>query len=130
MRPRITIIGAEFPRRHVVFYVSEHQVPFLWSIAVVHNQAAAQLHNDGQRVYSYRAGLHTRLAGGACPQFFSGYLIIYVLLAIRFEFLIGIYVFAYFLQPVAGIHHYFAWREFFAGEVGRAYCGAASTLGT
>lgn len=41
LRPLIPVIRAHLPRRKVVFDITEHGIPFLWRIALIHYEVTA-----------------------------------------------------------------------------------------
>ena len=130
MHPGISVIGTKFPRGHVIFDIAKHLIPFLWCIAVFHDEAAAEFHDDVERTNANWTFLHASVAGGAGPQFFDADIIVEQCFSIGNKTSICLCVFTHHFQTIAGIHHNFTWTQQFACLVGRAGTAAPATFCT
>ncbi len=89
------------------------------------------LQNNIQWIDEYGACLDAGIAGGAGVEFFRGNAVeqAFAVVILRFGAFSGADGGAYFFGAVAYIHHYFAGRQQFSGDIGRAGGCAAATFG-
>src|SRR3569833_3641613 len=67
---------AIFPWRGVVLDVAEHIIQASRRLRFFHHDIATHFSDNLQRIDIYRASLYAGIAGGTCPKFFTGDVII------------------------------------------------------